>query len=74
MRGREAGGDDIAGFTEALPTMGPEWGAAGPKPGREKGGKARLGECLRLVEREMEGAALLVVKSKFNITNPLTNI
>ena len=60
IRGREALGDDVAGSSEALATVGPEWGAAGPKPGRESDGKARLGECLRLVQREMEGAALLV--------------
>ena len=38
-------GGDVAGSSEALATVGPKSGAAGPKPGREKGGKARLGEC-----------------------------
>ena len=59
MRGREVPGDDIAGFSEALATVGPKSGAAGPKPGRESDWKARLGECLGLVQREIDAADLL---------------
>ena len=52
-------GGDVAGSSEALATVGPKSGAAGPKPGRESEGKARLGERLRLVEREIDAADLL---------------
>lgn len=64
MRGREAVGDDIAGFTEVQAMVGPKSGAAGPRTGREKGRKVRLGECFWLVERVFEVADLLVVKSE----------
>ena len=64
MRGREAFGGDIAGFTEVQAMVGPKWGAPGLRPGREKGRKVRLGECFWLVQRANKVADLLVVKSE----------
>ena len=64
IRGREVLGDDIAGFTEVQAMVGPKSGAPGPRTGREKGRKVRLGECFWLVQRANEVADLLVVKSE----------